>query len=258
MRRGQSLHRRSVRLGCPIRRRFRWRWHPGCGGRRAQRRQAHPPVNRPVLARSQRPGLAGQLGSTDCPPGEAGLTDDKNPDWLLCGPQASQALTGVIGDIDINHDGRSGLVFRSNFLEAAGAGNAGGVGVIFGRDDYEHGLVRVICEPDALWFGTNANDAVGRNTPTALGDLDGDGCEEFVVGADAEDFRTTNQGGVWVVYCWGGPSCPAEPRALHLLPGSVSAQAGFAVAGRGYLDGDSLPDLVVVGFNYRVDGMGMG
>ncbi|HIA02034.1 MAG TPA: hypothetical protein EYN66_09005, partial [Myxococcales bacterium] len=185
-----------------------------------------------------------------------GLPEPKQS-FMFFGPQNYQILERVSGGMDVNGDGYDDLVLSSVNFDRSPANNVGGFIVVLGRDKDPDGKIQVQCQPD-LWIrGLNANDALGRSV-TRLGDIDGDSCDEFAVGANAEDLGKSNQGTVRVVFGWGANCTSAVPRVLVLSSGLSGAQAGMAIAGGEDVDGDQLPDLVVGGHALSLGGNTVG
>ena len=185
-----------------------------------------------------------------------GKAAGNTPSWIAYGVKRSSYVEAVDGGGDINGDGRGDLVMGSLYWDAPGRGNAGGWGVVWGRKRAAAGL-RVVCAPDESFIGPKANDYVGRSV-AVLGDLDGDKCAEFAVGADAEDLGLTNQGTVRVIFGWGATCKSKTPREVVLVSGSNNGRAGYSMDSHADVDGDGLNDLVVGGFNHVVGGQAVG
>ena len=163
------------------------------------------------------------------------------PSFVIYGQENSRQLFLAAGDFDFDGDGRSDVVLGSYRRN----GDRGGVFVVNGRDAPEDGLTGRICDVTEV-KATNAADTFGRSLAVA-GDLDGDGCDELVVGADQDDVVSSASGVVWVLWGWaeGHASCRTAPVATGLRGIRSGARAGSAVAGGGDFDGDGIPDLAV-------------
>jgi hypothetical protein len=104
----------------------------------------------------------------------------------------------------------------------------------------------------------NAGDDMGKAV-AALGDLDGDGCGEFAVGApDSDVAGFNNQGAVAVFWGAGGAGCPSQVEYSVVVPYDSNARAGYALGSGADVDGDGLHDLAIGGYTVGVDGDTVG
>jgi len=180
---------------------------------------------------------------------------EPSPAFVYHGHQAGRGLESVLG-LDLDGDGLGDLVVGSRSFNGPAGSNVGGFEVVFGRARAVHDRIEAICEPGFIWLGHTANDQ-GGTALAALGDVDGDGCEDFAYGAWLEDLGITNRGAVRVVFGWGPGCAAAAPRAVTLVTGGVEDRSGFALAS-GDLDGDGRYELLVGGPNHRREGVTVG
>jgi len=146
---------------------------------------------------------------------------------------------------DLDGDGYGDLVVGS-----VSAGSTGGFAVVRGREEDPGGLLTVVCDTEHS-LGVSSNSRLGEAV-APLGDLNGDGCDEVAVGADADDLGESNQGSVRVL--WGdGPGC-VGPAVTTLVPDERNTRAGDALAGGRDADADGVPDLVIGGYDWEVEG----
>ncbi len=126
-------------------------------------------------------------------------------------------------------------------LSVAGIGDANADGVpdylvAAPRDAITPGYVRCYSGADATpLYEVSEAGGFGRAL-AAAGDLDGDGIQDFVVGAPLQ--LPSNQGRVTV---WSG----ADGAPLLAIDGVAGSSFGWSVDGCGDLDGDGVPDFVV-------------
>ena len=98
-----------------------------------------------------------------------------------------------------------------------------------------------------VWEGEASWDHAGCAV-AAVGDLNGDGLTELLIGASGDDTRGLNAGAAYVVDgAATGIASLAEASAWLLGP-NRSTYAGSAVSGAGDFDGDGINDIVVGGY----------
>jgi hypothetical protein len=102
-----------------------------------------------------------------------------------------------------------------------------------------NGMVRVLSGADGSTvysiLGANSGDELSGGAD--LGDVDGDGIPDFVIGAEGFDNAATDQG--VVTLCSGKAGSP-----IYAIYGSASDFLGRGVVALGDLDGDGVSDFV--------------
>ena len=96
--------------------------------------------------------------------------------------------------------------------------------------------------------GESASDRFGSSA-ARLGDLDGDGLSELVVGAPSDDGDATDSGVVTVfmgsdLATWTG-TVSATSASLRITGAAASDASGYGVANAGDIDGDGIDDLLI-------------
>lgn len=157
---------------------------------------------------------------------------------------------------DIDGDGLSDILVGAFRFDGNGENDAGGVEIARGRPAAPDGRVRVLCDRLVRFQGLVAADQVGRSV-VAMGDLTGDGCAEFAIGAINYDEGFANQGAVWVGSGFGAGCETTDPRWLALTASLANELSGYALAA-GDLDGDDVPELAIGILSHRVDNQARG
>ncbi|MBX2798535.1 MAG: VCBS repeat-containing protein [Myxococcales bacterium] len=190
------------------------------------------------------PGSLSNAGSVAIHLGSAAGVSE-TPAFVAYGIEAGANSFGVASGFDHDGDGFDDVLFSGRSW-----GANGGVALVRGRRPNDAGIT-VICDPD-VYEGPGATNTRFGESVAAIGDVDGDGCDEFAVGASIDDAGVNNQGIVRVF--WGhGATCDAtRPRITAVGPGIANYFAGESVAGGGDFDGDGVPDLAVGGTEVRV------
>ena len=132
--------------------------------------------------------------------------------------------TSMAGIADVNNDNRADVLIGASLADATGQ-----VYLYNGRNG------------NVIWTGDgeNPSDRYGYSVAT-LGDITGDGVEDFAVGAI--NWRDQNNTFVGRVYIYSGNN-----RALLQTLDGESSQGyfGSALAGPGDVDGDGTPDILI-------------
>jgi hypothetical protein len=162
------------------------------------------------------------------------------------------AAAASAGDVD--GDGRSDVLVGA-YGDDAGAEDAGAVG-LFLASSLAAGGARRLADADARFLGASAGDALGR-TVASLGDIDGDGRADLLLGALGHDAGGADAGAA-VVFLGsalaGGGVFGADDARATLVGEEAGDGVGYALAGAGDVDGDGRGDALLSG--YRSDRSG--
>ncbi|MBX2798536.1 MAG: FG-GAP repeat protein [Myxococcales bacterium] len=175
---------------------------------------------------------------------------ESSPSFVVFGAAASDRFEGVAGGFDHDGDGLSDVI-----LGSTAAGLEGGFTLVHGRPA-DPGQIQVIC--DAVHVLGVSNFSRMGGAVSAAGDIDGDGCDEIAVGADADDLGRGNQGSVRIL--WGaGPGCATSTlEVTTLVSGVANHRMGSAVDGGHDVDGDGVVDVVIGGRFAQEGGVEVG
>ncbi|MBK7769006.1 MAG: FG-GAP repeat protein [bacterium] len=155
---------------------------------------------------------------------------------------------------DVNHGGKADFAVGAPLADNSGA-DAGRVYVFYG-ESLASGTAAA--QADVIINGQVGGDRFGWSV-SAAGDFDGDGRDDFIVGAPLHDSAAQNAGAAYVIYgASGGPSTNLA-NATRLLGEIANDSFGWAVSDAGnFLAGNE--DCVAVGapLNNTHGGSGAG
>ena len=181
----------------------------------------------------------------------SGTIDLGSADVKVTGEVAGDNAGVAIGHGDFNGDGYPDLLVGAPGDNTGGT-DAGSAFLIYGPtvDDFDLG------DADAELYGESAGDYLGYAVDGA-GDVDGDGNDDFVLGAYENDEASSPYADAGMAYLALGPVYGTievdEASPVRFLGEEYSALMGFSVAGVGDVDGNGLDDLLLGAPGYHSD-----
>ncbi|MDG1483407.1 MAG: MopE-related protein [Myxococcota bacterium] len=140
---------------------------------------------------------------------------------------------------DANNDTYLDLLVGAD-QEDSGGSNAGAAYLIYGGATGTHSLA----DADLVLTGAAADDNAGISVAGA-GDVDGDGNDDLLIGADQEDSGGTNAGAAYLVY-GGTTGSHSLSSADAILTGEAASDyAGHSVSTAGDANDDGYDDVII-------------
>src|SRR6185503_9450467 len=154
-----------------------------------------------------------------------------NPSWTADGAKTLARFGAWVGPAgDVNYDGFADVIIGAPFYDSGRAfvylGSAAGLGL---TPNWNNKL--------------NLSPAEYGASVAGVGDLDGDGFDDVVVGAPAVDDHTTTSVGLVKAFN-GGLMGVGNTAAFTVQETQAGARLGAAVAGAGDVNGDGLGDFI--------------
>ena len=141
---------------------------------------------------------------------------------------------------DVDGDGGTDLVVGA---PSHSSGGYEGAAYIFFGDDGLTGSVS-LGDADGTWIGTSGGDQAGLAV-AALGDLDGDGYGDLLVGAPGSDGGASESGAAYLILGPASGENDLADAAARLEGVQEDDAAGSSLAAAGDVDGDGYGDLLV-------------
>ncbi len=143
---------------------------------------------------------------------------------------------------DVNGDGYDDVIVGAVYYSTAGNTHLGAAYIFYGGSSMDNTY-------DVKVTGENAEDRLGVSVAGA-GDVNYDGYDDIIVGAYGYDDGTQLEAGAAYVFLGGNPMDNAYD--VKMVGETDSSFFGYAVSGAGYINNDSLADVLIGAYGYDV------
>jgi FG-GAP repeat/Tryptophan-rich Synechocystis species C-terminal domain len=152
---------------------------------------------------------------------------------------------------DINGDGIDDLIIGSTGADSNGYSNSGRSYVVFGsRNGFSANLnLSTLKGTNGFLISGITDDDNSGGSVSGAGDINGDGIDDLIIGADRANPHGSNSGQSYVVY--GNAAPELDLNGTNLIPGfkinGIAAYdySGFSVSSAGDINGDGIGDLLI-------------
>lgn len=141
------------------------------------------------------------------------------------------------GSGDYNNDGFADIITGKPNDNSNGE-SSGKASIYFGRS-------KLNAEPDAVFYGAKSNEYFGSSVSTA-GDLNNDGFDDFVIGAEGNNENGSNAGSAYVYF---GRETVGNKPDLTLAGHKEDGRFGSTISFAGDVNSDGFDDLIIGGFS---------
>jgi hypothetical protein len=159
-----------------------------------------------------------------------------NPAWTVESDVAGARFGYSVASAgDVNGDGYSDLIVGAPWYDAASFQQ--------GRAYLYYGSASTLSSAPAWTAEGNQNNALLGHSVASVGDVNGDGYADVIVGAHNYDNGESNEGRVFVYH--GSAAGPAASASWTAEGNQADANFGWSVAAAGDVNGDGFGDIVV-------------
>lgn len=190
------------------------------------------------------------FGQSKLPWGSNASVD--SADARLMGQQAYDAAGYSIAcNGDLNGDGIDDMIIGAPAGNDKAPWMAGRVYIVFGKKNANWGFYGKLFEScDAIYEGENNQDLAGLSV-AYVGDVNGDGYDDFLVGAPFRDEFADDAGKVYFILGHPMPWVKMDELAqadASFYYANDNAETGYSVAGIGDINNDGTPDFAIGAF----------
>ncbi|MDZ7264820.1 MAG: integrin alpha, partial [candidate division KSB1 bacterium] len=158
----------------------------------------------------------------------------------------------VAGNGDVNGDGYDDFLIGAPAGNEAGGPKPGHAFLFLGRPNATWGYDCVAQDQaDASFVGRHSYDHLGESV-AMIGDLNGDGLDDFIIGAPFNDDGTSDGGKIYLFLGkrsgWKR-NIDVETAAASFLGNRYNGWAGYIVSAAGDANGDGVPDFLISSFH---------